>query len=100
MCDEIQYRDKIADLSSIIEPKRYYVKQKYNKFLDILFDLVNDKATDHIVRWNDEDQDSGFMITEPREFEKQILPQYFKQSNMDSFIRQLNIYDFNKKKKR
>ena len=65
-----------------------------------MFDLVNDSATDHIVRWNDKDQDSGFMIIEPLEFENQILPQYFKNSNLDSFIRQLNIYGFHKKKKR
>lgn len=62
--------------------------------------MVNDSVTDHLVRWNDEDEDSGFMILDPSEFEKQVLPQYFKKTNMDSFIRQLNIYEFHKKNRR
>ena len=62
--------------------------------------MVSDEANHHLVRWNSEDQDSGFMIIDPNEFELQILPQYFKLSNLDSFIRQLNMYDFHKKNRR
>ena len=76
------------------------MKQKYNKFLHILFELVSDEATDHLVRWNSEDEDCGFTIIDPKEFEKQILPLHFKKSNLFSFLRQLNMYDFDKKNKR
>ena len=62
--------------------------------------MVDENETNHLVRWNDENEDSGFVITDPKEFEKQILPRYFKKSNLDSFIRQLNIYDFHKNKRR
>ena len=84
----------------MLETKNRYVKQTYNKFLHKLFDLVSDEASNHLVCWNSDDQDSGFMIIDPNEFENQILPQYFKRSNLDSFIRQLHMYDFTKKNKR
>lgn len=39
-----------------------------------------------------------FMITDSDELSKNVLRQYFKHSNFSSFIRQLNIYGFEKVK--
>ena len=82
------------------ERKSYYVKNLYNKFLDKLYDLVDDEETDHIVTWNSADLDSGFTIVDSKLFEQEILPKYFKHKKLGSFIRQLNMYDFHKKNRR
>ena len=49
-----------------------------------------------IVRWNEDN--SGFAILDQEAFTSLVLPIYFKHSNLHSFIRQLNMYGFNKKR--
>lgn len=61
---------------------------------------MNDETTNHLVHWNPETEDSGFTVIDSKKFEKQILPQYFKVSDISSFIRQLNMYQFHKQNKR
>ena len=39
---------------------------------------------------------STIVVTKIEEFSKQVLPKYFKHSNFQSFVRQLNMYDFHK----
>ena len=57
--------------------------------------LEDDKYTD-IISWNDEG--TAIVIKSPTDFAQTILPTYFKHNNLNSFIRQLNMYDFHKKK--
>ncbi|KAK9798893.1 hypothetical protein WJX73_002218 [Symbiochloris irregularis] len=47
-----------------------------------------------IVSWEDNGQ--SFIIWQPAEFSRDLLPQYFKHSNLASFVRQLNTYGFQK----
>ena len=68
-------------------------------FLVKLYEIVDNKAQDHIVSWTEPDGD-GFTIKNTNAFSEQILPQYFKHNNFSSFIRQLNMYDFHKAKTR
>lgn len=59
-------------------------------FLIKTYDMVEDASTDAIVSWSTAGQ--SFVVWNPPEFARVLLPTYFKHSNFSSFIRQLNTY--------
>ncbi|KAM5208288.1 heat shock factor protein 4 [Hipposideros larvatus] len=63
-------------------------------FLSKLWALVGDTSTDHLIRWSP--SGTSFLVSDQSRFSKEVLPQYFKHSNMASFVRQLNMYGFRK----
>ncbi|XP_004280920.1 heat shock factor protein 4 isoform X8 [Orcinus orca] len=63
-------------------------------FLGKLWALVGDPVTDHLIRWSP--SGTSFLVSDQSRFAKEVLPQYFKHSNMASFVRQLNMYGFRK----
>ncbi|MED6146944.1 hypothetical protein PIB30_039438 [Stylosanthes scabra] len=64
-------------------------------FLLKTYDMVDDSSTDDIVSWNSS-TNSSFVVWNPPEFARVLLPTYFKHNNFSSFIRQLNTYGFHK----
>ncbi|KAK5995727.1 Transcription factor SKN7 [Cladobotryum mycophilum] len=58
--------------------------------------MLEDPSHQDVARWG-KDGDS-FVVVEGEKFTRSILPKHFKHSNMSSFIRQLNKYDFHKVK--
>ncbi|CAI9295686.1 unnamed protein product [Lactuca saligna] len=56
--------------------------------------LVDDKTIDDVISWNEDG--SSFVVWNPTEFAKDLLPKYFKHNNFSSFVRQLNTYGFRK----
>ncbi|CAI9774116.1 unnamed protein product [Fraxinus pennsylvanica] len=63
-------------------------------FLTKTYQLVNDYTIDDIISWNEEG--SAFIVWNPTEFARDLLPKYFKHNNFSSFVRQLNTYGFRK----
>eukprot|EP01097_Dermamoeba_algensis_P005750 TRINITY_DN3631_c0_g1_i1.p1 TRINITY_DN3631_c0_g1~~TRINITY_DN3631_c0_g1_i1.p1 ORF type:complete len:260 (-),score=77.26 TRINITY_DN3631_c0_g1_i1:1295-2029(-) len=63
-------------------------------FVAKMYQIVNDPSLNEIIGWGP--QNNSVVIFDPPRFEKEILPVFFKHSNLNSFIRQLNIYGFRK----
>lgn len=59
-------------------------------FLSKTYDLVDDPAIDDVVSWND--SGASFVVWDPAEFARAVLPRHFKHNNFSSFVRQLNTY--------
>ncbi|GAO19728.1 hypothetical protein UVI_02062800 [Ustilaginoidea virens] len=58
--------------------------------------MLEDPAHQDVARWGK--GGDTFVVVEGEKFTRSILPKHFKHSNMSSFIRQLNKYDFHKVK--
>ncbi|XP_051148495.1 heat stress transcription factor A-6a-like isoform X2 [Andrographis paniculata] len=63
-------------------------------FLSKTFDLVEDPSLNSIISWGS--KGNSFVVWDPIEFSRMILPKNFKHNNFSSFVRQLNTYGFRK----
>ncbi|XP_074269129.1 heat stress transcription factor A-3-like [Silene latifolia] len=63
-------------------------------FLSKTYDLVDDPTINPIISWNSGGE--SFVVWDPVEFSRLILPRNFKHNNFSSFVRQLNTYGFRK----
>ncbi|CAN0926305.1 Heat stress transcription factor A-3 [Linum grandiflorum] len=59
-------------------------------FLSKTFDLVDDQGLDPVISWGGRGE--SFVVWDPVEFSRTILPRNFKHNNFSSFVRQLNTY--------
>ncbi|CAH9134944.1 unnamed protein product [Cuscuta epithymum] len=72
----------------------YVKKWSPSPFLLKTYMLVEDPATDDVISWNADG--TSFVVWQPAEFARDLLPTVFKHSNFSSFVRQLNTYGFRK----
>ncbi|KAK7392909.1 hypothetical protein VNO78_21359 [Psophocarpus tetragonolobus] len=63
-------------------------------FLLKTYMLVEDPSTNDVVSWNCDG--TTFVVLQPVEFARDLLPTLFKHNNFSSFVRQLNTYGFRK----
>ena len=63
-------------------------------FLNKLYDILSTPDLSHIICWaGDGDR---FNILNPKAFQEEVIPVYFKHKNLKSFVRQLNLHGFKK----
>lgn len=62
-------------------------------FIHKLYDMLHDDSISHLIWWSP--SLDSFYVTPGEEFSR-ALAQYFKHTNIASFIRQLNMYGFHK----
>lgn len=72
-------------------------------FLQHLWAMLSDPAHSKIITFvagqgTDPNQANGFAVFDPKEFEAQVLPKYFKHNKFASFCRQLNTYNFERRR--
>ncbi|KAK7355186.1 hypothetical protein VNO80_14434 [Phaseolus coccineus] len=63
-------------------------------FLLKTYMLVEDSTTNDVVSWNDDG--TTFVVLQPAEFARDLLPTLFNHCNFSSFLRQLSTYGFRK----
>ncbi len=63
-------------------------------FLEKLFKILKSKENWKIINWSEDG--TKVIIFDTIKFSNKILPKYFNHKNYSSFVRQLNIYGFNK----
>ncbi|KAJ1948919.1 kinase-regulated stress-responsive transcription factor skn7, partial [Linderina pennispora] len=87
-----------ADMQSAVDDKfdMFAMSTGVPDFVKKLFRMLEDEAHRDIVCWGYEGD--SFVVKDPNEFSKFVLPQHFKHNNFASFVRQLNKYDFHKVK--
>ncbi|KAK4166142.1 HSF-type DNA-binding-domain-containing protein [Cladorrhinum sp. PSN259] len=62
-------------------------------FIHKLYNMLEDKTIQHLIAWTSSSE--SFVMQPSHEFSK-VLAQYFKHTNISSFVRQLNMYGFHK----
>ena len=76
-------------------PKRK--TQNVPLFLQKLFTIINSNESSNAICWNSDGM--SFTVVNKDLFTHFVLPKHFKHRNMNSFVRQLNMYDFHKCKR-
>ena len=101
--EEKQIEDKPINIKSDYKTDQTnHITEKYNKksecphFLLKLFQILENEENKDIIHWSEDGK--SFIVQNLHDFTENILPKYFKHNNFSSFIRQLNMYDFHKKK--
>ncbi|KAL4787541.1 HSF-type DNA-binding-domain-containing protein [Aspergillus varians] len=62
-------------------------------FIHKLYNMLEDQSIQHLISWSS--GNDSFVMSPTSEFSK-VLAQYFKHTNISSFVRQLNMYGFHK----
>lgn len=63
-------------------------------FVSKLYQMVSDPSTDHLIKWSSTGE--SFLVLKPEDFAKSLCSLFFKHNNWQSFVRQLNMYQFHK----
>jgi hypothetical protein len=63
-------------------------------FINKLYTMLEDPNVHSLICWDP--TGTIFIVHNPTDFAKTVLPQYFKHNNFASFVRQLNMYGFHK----
>jgi hypothetical protein len=93
------YQNMSNDFEININNEKNQQKDKMShnsRFLLQLYKILEEEAYKNIIHWGDNGK--YFIIENIHDFTEKILPKYYNHNNYSSFVRQLNMYDFHKKK--
>jgi len=82
--------------NSLCQNEFQLVQNSNKNFLSKLYCILENPEHKDIISWGDTNQ--YFLLKNINDFTFKIIPKYFKHMNYASFVRQLNIYNFNKTK--
>ncbi|CEH16270.1 Heat shock transcription factor [Ceraceosorus bombacis] len=68
--------------------------KQQQSFVSKLYAMLEDRSISDMIDWIPDG--TAFSVANPSEFSRLILPNWFKHSNWQSFVRQLNMYGFHK----
>ena len=71
-------------------------KEDSPNFLLKLYTILETPEYQNIIHWSDNGK--YFVVQNLHDFTENILNKYYKHNNYSSFVRQLNMYDFHKKR--
>lgn len=84
--------------SSLMRPIEGAIVRKNSStpaaFLEKLYDILDDVSLESYISWQPDGQ--SFLIRDVNSVSELVLPHYFKHNNIQSFVRQLNMYSFTK----
>lgn len=86
--------EQVAAAAASTTPSATTTSPTIPGFVAKLFRMVDEDASTGLIHWTPTGK--SFLVANPEEFSKQILPKYFKHNNFSSFVRQLNMYGFHK----
>jgi len=79
-----------------IKTPKSHSQDSIPSFIRKTYDILEERKFPDIIDWNPEG--TALVIKKPTEFSQKVLPQYFKHNNLTSFVRQLNMYNFHKRR--
>ncbi|KAK7345412.1 hypothetical protein VNO77_16016 [Canavalia gladiata] len=85
---------ELEAFSTLPQPLEILQMNPVPPFLTKTFELVDDPILDPIISWGS--TGGSFVVWDPLEFARLVLPRHFKHNNFSSFVRQLNTYGFRK----
>lgn len=71
-------------------------ERKLSKFLKKLFSILDNPEYHDTISWNSNGE--NLIIKDQHKMEDLVIPEHFSLTVFSSFVRQLHLYDFHKKK--
>ena len=96
--EEIKNLDIIQNNNNNDKEKIFHNNKSnhFSQFLLQLYNILEEEKYKNIIHWGDNGK--YFIIENVHDFSEKLLPKYYNHNNYSSCVRQLNMYDFHKKR--
>merc|ERR1711959_792571 len=82
------------DIANLHNRSQSQPRKNHNQFVVTLWSIFNCTEHKEVCSWNA--SGDSILIKQIPAFISEVLPQFFNHGNLQSFVRQLNMYDFHK----